>query len=58
MTKHIYILEKKIVYFWEQQNNDGRKSVPYTSIQKDGVLIPFKYQARIDYLSVVDQLYF
>lgn len=35
-----------------------RKSIPYDVLQNKGYLIPFKYQARVDYLSIIDQLYF
>jgi recombination protein U len=35
-----------------------KKSMPYEYIMQQGYLIPFKYQARVDYLSIIDQLYF
>lgn len=44
--------------FWHHKNNGGRKSIPYHEIQKTGFLIPFQYQARVDYLNIIDKLYF
>ncbi len=44
--------------FWHDQQQGGRKSIPYKHVQTHGYLIPFKYQARVDYLAVVDKLYF
>src|SRR5699024_1280086 len=43
--------------YWDKQFNDGRKSIPYETIQHKGYSIPFHYQARVDYLAIVDQLY-
>lgn len=47
-----------LIDFWYAQHNGGRKSIPYNEIKKNGQLIPFKYQARVDYLEVVEMLYF
>jgi|SRR5690625_1023612 len=44
--------------FWDQQQSGGRKSIPYKEIKTAGHLIPIKYQPRIAYLSIIDQLYF
>lgn len=49
--------EKLLPYWWNMENG-GRKSIPYKQIKLEGYLIPFKYQARVDYLSIIDQLYF
>lgn len=54
-----YLIEmKKVLPYWEQKLNNSKMSIPYTYFQEQGYLIPFKYQARVDYLSIVDQLYF
>ena len=54
-----YLLEtQKLLPLWFAQFKDGRKSIPYETIREEGHLIPIKYQARVDYLSVIDQLYF
>ncbi|SFE46685.1 recombination protein U [Lentibacillus persicus] len=44
--------------YWDEQFNDGKKSIPYGAIKEKGYLIPFHFQARVDYLSIIDQLYF
>ncbi|WP_053219443.1 Holliday junction resolvase RecU [Virgibacillus senegalensis] len=48
----------KLFSYWESQYKGGRKSLPYSDIKEAGHLIPFKYQAKVDYLDVLDQLYF
>lgn len=54
-----YLLDAKILLlYWEQMKNGGRKSIRYELFQQEGYLIPFKYQARVDYLEVIDRLYF
>ena len=54
-----YLLKiKDLLSFWNHQLKGGRKSIPYHYIQKNGYLIPFKYQARVDYLPIVDEVYF
>lgn len=54
-----YLLEAdKLLPYWYEMQRDGRKSIPYTDIKQKGYLIPFKYQIRVDYLSIIDQLYF
>lgn len=44
--------------YWNGQFNNGRKSIPYNIINKQGYLIPFKYHLRVDYLTILDKLYF
>ncbi len=41
---------------WELSRKDGRKSIPYSYFKEKGILIPFSYQPRLDYLKAVDQL--
>lgn len=54
-----YLLEiEKLLPFWFEQFHKGKKSISYEIIQQEGHLIPLKYQARVDYLSIIDQLYF
>ena len=47
-----------ILPFWEESLKDGKKSISYKDIQVNGHLIPFKFQPRIDYLTVIHELYF
>lgn len=54
-----YLLDADyLIQYWNDQLNGGRKSIPYPKIQRNGYLIPLKYQARVDYLAVVDEVYF
>lgn len=52
------ITSEKILPYWENHLNGGRKSIPYEEIKKYGYLIPLSFYARVDYLKVVDDLYF
>ena len=54
-----YLLTADVMLtFWKEMQNGGRKSIPYLFIQEHGYYIPFKYPARVDYLEVIDQIYF
>lgn len=53
-----FMQTEKLLSYWHAMKNGGRKSIPYEQIKREGYLIPFKYQARVDYLSIIDQLYF
>ncbi|WP_404452816.1 Holliday junction resolvase RecU [Virgibacillus necropolis] len=54
---YLFPLEKLFPY-WDDKLNGERKSIPYQDIKNDGYLIPFHYQKRIDYLAIIDKLYF
>lgn len=47
-----------MIDYWYAQYKGGRKSIPYEKIKSNGHLIPLKYQARVDYLTIIDKLYF
>lgn len=54
-----YFLPSEILLtYWEDSLNNGKKSISYSDIQTKGYLIPFKYQPRVDYLTIIDKLYF
>lgn len=53
-----FMQAEKLFPYWHNKINGGRKSIPYESIKQEGYLIPFQYQARIDYLTIIDKLYF
>jgi len=53
-----FIEAEKLFPYWYDKLNGGRKSIPYESIKQESFLIPFHYQTRIDYLSIIDKLYF
>ncbi|WP_370457976.1 Holliday junction resolvase RecU [Thalassobacillus sp. CUG 92003] len=48
----------KLFSFWDEQYKGGRKSIPYDYVKNNGELIPFHYQARINYIKILDKLYF
>lgn len=59
LYQETYLLHAGILLsYWEEMLNGGRKSIPYNVIQENNHHIPIKYQARVDYLKVIDQLFF
>lgn len=48
----------KLITIYQDYEKIGKKSIPYETMKQMGHLIPFKYPLRVDYLSIVDQLYF
>jgi recombination protein U len=55
----VYLLDAHhLLEFWERKEKGGRKSITKTEIEQYGHLIPLGYQPRIDYIKVVDKLYF
>lgn len=60
-TQHeeTYLIDANLLIpSWYQQFKGGRKSISYKETVEKGYLIPFKYTARIDYLPIIDELYF
>lgn len=54
-----YLLDSKLlISAWNKQFEGKRKSMTYEYINQNGHLIPFKYTARIDYLPIIDKIYF
>lgn len=47
----------QLIPLWDNQVK-GAKSITYDEIKRIGKQIPFSYQARVDYLTVIDQYYF
>lgn len=55
----IYLLDSSHLFqFWKRYEEGGRKSITRDEIIEFGHEIPLSYQPRIDYLVVVDNLYF
>ena len=55
LEKTFFIDITDILSFLKTQT---RKSLPYSFIQEKGVEIPVEYQPRLDYLKIIDKLYF
>ncbi|MDY0405728.1 Holliday junction resolvase RecU [Virgibacillus sp. 179-BFC.A HS] len=53
-----YVPAEVLLASWKSHLKGGRKSLPYKDIQQKGFLIPFHYQARVNYLNIIDHLYF
>ncbi|MFD3446072.1 Holliday junction resolvase RecU [Microbacteriaceae bacterium 4G12] len=55
----IYLLESKhVLTYWQRQLEGGRKSVTKIEIEENGFLLQSGYHPRIDYLRILDTLYF
>ncbi|QPA32948.1 Holliday junction resolvase RecU [Thermaerobacillus caldiproteolyticus] len=55
----IYLLDANhLLTFWERQKNGGRKSMTKQEIEQYGHYISLGYQPRIDYIKVVEKIYF
>lgn len=54
-----YLLPSKfMIEAWDAMQEGARKSIPFDMIQHNGYKVPFTYQAKVDYLKIVDKLYF
>jgi recombination protein U len=53
-----YLPLEKLLSVWDDKLNGGKKSISYQEMKEEGYLIPFRYQARVDYLAIIDKLYF
>lgn len=51
-----YLVEARKVI--DQYRNSSKRSLPYSWFQKEGNLIPFKLNPPVDYLKIVDAIYF
>ena len=55
----VFLLESnKLIDLYNQSLNGGRKSIPYKYFKEEGYLIKRGFKPRIDYLSIVDKIYF
>jgi recombination protein U len=56
----VFLLEAKYLseYYKRYVSDDGRKSITLAEFEANGHEIPESYALRLDYLKVVDQLYF
>lgn len=54
-----YFLEaRKLFDFWERKENGGRKSITHEELEESSFKIPLGYQPRIDYIKIVETLFF
>lgn len=53
-NKTYYLDAKELIFFLEKNN---RKSIPIEIFEKKGYIIPDKYNPRVDYIKIIDNLY-
>lgn len=59
LSDEIYLLEANHLFsYWDKQETGGRKSIPKTDIDQLGFSIPISFHPRIDYLQIIDKIYF
>lgn len=56
MNNKFYLLDGKDLL--DFVNNNVRKSIPYETIEKQGHIINEGFIPRLDYISVVENIYF
>ncbi len=56
MNQEYYYLDANDIIFFI--DNYTRKSIPFTYIEDKGKIIPKKIKPRLDYLNILDELYF
>lgn len=57
--QEVYLLPTDLLLECYQASlSGGRKSIPYSYFKEHGFLVPIGYQPRINYLEVVDHIYF
>ncbi|MGM7701640.1 Holliday junction resolvase RecU [Pseudalkalibacillus sp. Hm43] len=58
-TQEVYYLDSShLFHFWDEQFTGGRKSIPKTYFEENGHPIQLGLNPRIDYLKIIDQLFF
>lgn len=58
-TDEYFLLPSQpLFHFWERMLNGGRKSIQKLEIEKHGYSIPIQFTPRIDYLNVIERLYY
>lgn len=59
LSDELYLLEAKhLITCWDEMQESGRKSIPKSYLATYGHTIKIGYNPRIDYLRVLDTLYF
>lgn len=55
----IFLLDAEVVIrYWNDQTNGGRKSIPKKVIEEQGIEIKMGFMPPIDYIQVVEKVYF
>ncbi|TDM04249.1 Holliday junction resolvase RecU [Macrococcus carouselicus] len=52
--EEVYLLPyQHFEVYWQRMTDGGRKSITLTEIRNDGILIPYGYKPRLDYLAAL-----
>ncbi|MDX8046154.1 Holliday junction resolvase RecU [Gracilibacillus sp. S3-1-1] len=58
VTQETFLFPAQALFkYWNSQFNGGRKSIRYETVKQKGYIIPIRYQAKVDYLAVIDKYY-
>lgn len=55
--ENYFLHAKHFIECWNAQFNGGRKSISNQFIREHGHPIPFTFQTKVDYLTIIDQFY-
>ncbi|MGK0551484.1 Holliday junction resolvase RecU [Enterococcus faecalis] len=55
LNRCFFFSGEKLVAQWNQQKKNGKKSLPLTLIEKEGIELPFEIAPRIPYVNAIDQ---
>ena len=59
ITDEVFLLDAVALFsHWQLMKDGGRKSIKKEEIEKEGTHIPYTFQPRIDYLKIIDKMYF
>lgn len=59
ITDQVFYLDARHLFtYWNSMKDGGRKSIKKEDIEKQGILIPYTFQPRIDYIKIIDRMYF
>lgn len=55
----VYLLDAPLFFpYWDDQKEGGRKSISKSDIKQHAHMIPQGFRPRLDYIKIVDKLYF
>lgn len=55
----VYLLEAiHLLTFWDRQQQGGRKSISKKEVETFGHTIPMGYNPRLDYIKIIERIYF
>ncbi|SEP66483.1 Holliday junction resolvase RecU [Piscibacillus halophilus] len=58
LSETFFLPIRQFIKVWDQQFEGNRKSLPYQFIKENGHIIPFTLQKKVDYLTIIDRVYF